>query len=128
MIYVFKTKLNINKNVSVCFLPVIGLGRFMTKQIIALLGIKKSFKLRYFNKDMMYELRKLENEINYKNIELETKRKVYLSIRVNKGILSYKGFRHNNGLPMRGQRTHTNAKTQAKLYRIRETYFSKKGL
>jgi small subunit ribosomal protein S13 len=126
--YVFKTKLNVNKNISVCFLPVIGLGRYTSKQIVAILGINKTFKLKSFNKDMMFELRKLENDNKYNNIELETKRKIYLSIRINKEISSYKGFRHNNGLPVRGQRTHTNASTPAKLYRIRETYFSEKGM
>jgi ribosomal protein S13 len=74
-------------------------------------GINNRLNLQYY-----------KDKINYKFQEFDSKKKKksdYKYIEFYKNINSYKGTRHKKSLPVRGQRTHTNAKTNKKKYKTK---------
>lgn len=116
--YFFKVKLDSNNSVVSAFKKVYGIGNYKTKKIIALLGVNPSVKLQEIEQT---QLNQLERYFDYDimNLEMELYRKEYYNIKRLIDVGSYKGFCHKNGLPVYGQRTHTNAKTQKALYKKR---------
>jgi small subunit ribosomal protein S13 len=116
--YFLKVKLDLNKSVSSVFRNIYGLGLYKTKKIIAMLGVRNNVNIKHIKEEQLLFLEKfLENDIA--NLEMELYRKEYYNIKKLIDVGCYRGFCHKNGLPVYGQRTHTNYKTQKKLYKKR---------
>jgi small subunit ribosomal protein S13 len=116
--YFLKVKLDTNKSVLSAFRSVYGLGLYKTKKIIAILGVRNHINIKEIKNEQLSLLEKfLENDLI--NLEMELYRKEYYNIKKLIDVGCYRGFCHKNGLPVYGQRTHTNYKTQKKLYKKR---------
>ena len=113
MIYIFDTELLENKFMYNALKQIYGINKKKSKFICNKLGFSKNFKVKNLSKDQIAELLKLIDILNL-TITSDLKKLKILSIKNHISIKSYKGFRRNQGLPIRGQRTHTNAKTARK--------------
>lgn len=89
---------------------IFGLGRTRSRQTLAATGVEPSTRVRDLSED---EVRRLRDfiEASYK-IEGDLRREIQTNIKRKVEIGSYQGIRHRRGLPVRGQRTHTNARTR----------------
>lgn len=89
---------------------IFGIGRSRAQEILDELGIDRSTKVKDWTDDQVSELRqKIDSE--YK-VEGALRTEVSQNIRRLIEIGSYRGTRHRKGLPVRGQRTQTNARTR----------------
>ena len=86
-----------------------GIGRTRARKICDACGIPYDKKVRDLT-DADQE--KLRDQINQYSIEGDLRRENTMSIKRLMDIGSYRGFRHRRGLPVRGQRTRTNARTR----------------
>lgn len=113
MSYILGTNLKDNKKLLHELLSIRGLGRLASKQILSNFGWNPSLRVKTLTQTQITELIVYINQNYYVTSELhqqilrDIKRKVKMG--------SYKGIRHIRKLPVRGQRTKTNAKTVAKL-------------
>ena len=100
----------LNKRVEIGLTYIYGVGRSTSNQLLAQLGISPDTYVRQLTDD---EVAKLRDAIegNFK-IEGDLRREVQADIRRKIEIGSYQGRRHRMGLPVRGQRTKTNARTR----------------
>lgn len=89
---------------------IFGIGRSTAGKILDQLGIDHNAKVQDWTDDQVSELRKLIDE-EFK-VEGALRSEVNGSIRRLIEIGSYRGVRHRRGLPVRGQRTQTNARTR----------------
>ncbi len=88
---------------------IFGIGRTRARQICETTGIAYSKKV----KDLTdADLEKLRDQIAVFTIEGDLRRETTMNIKRLMDIGCYRGFRHRRGLPMRGQRTRTNARTR----------------
>ncbi len=89
---------------------IFGLGRTRARQTLVATGVDPSTRVRDLSED---EVRRLRDfiEASYK-IEGDLRREIQTNIKRKVEIGSYQGIRHRRGLPVRGQRTHTNARTR----------------
>lgn len=87
-----------------------GIGPTKAKEILARIGVSEETKVQEWNDDNIAEIaRLLQGE--YK-VEGELRSEVQLNIKRLMDIGCYRGLRHRRGLPVRGQRTQTNARTR----------------
>lgn len=113
MIYIFDTELIENKLVFNALKQIYGIGKKRSDFICKKLGVSKNLKVKNLSKDQVTELLKLIDSLNL-TLASDLKKLKFLSIKNLILIKSYRGFRRNQGLPLRGQRTHTNSKTARK--------------
>jgi small subunit ribosomal protein S13 len=113
MLYVLNTNLNNRKKLIIALTDIFGLGKKSSQQICDLLGVSKDRRLKQLSGLKLEQLTQLVNE-NY-TISGEMKRSTLKNIQRLIKIASYRGFRHAEGLPVRGQRTHGNSRTRRKL-------------
>jgi small subunit ribosomal protein S13 len=100
---------NSNKNIFSSIKPVHGINFKNFKKIILLNGLSNIEKVNKINLDFFTLLK---SQVNFfYNLE---ENKIFNNINKKKKIKNYSGMRHILKLPVRGQRTHTNAKTQKK--------------
>lgn len=113
MVYFLNTNLNTRKKVYVALTKIYGLGKYQCSQICDELGISPEKRIKQLTQ---IELEKLNNFItqNYV-IGIDIKRAVLQNVQRLIKIGTYRGFRHIEGLPVRGQKTHGNSKTARKL-------------
>jgi small subunit ribosomal protein S13 len=98
------------KRVEIALTYIYGIGRSMSKKILAETGVNPDTRVRDLTED---EVNRLRSYID-KNLTVEgdLRREVALNIKRLIEIGSYRGIRHRRGLPVRGQRTKTNARTR----------------
>ena len=89
---------------------IFGVGQGRAEQICAALGIDESTKIRDLTDDEVVRIRHFIDS-NY-SVEGDLRREVSQNIKRKVEIGCYQGIRHRRGLPVRGQRTHTNARTR----------------
>ena len=89
---------------------VFGIGRTTASKICEATGIDESTRTRDLTDEEVNKIRAYIDE-NVK-VEGDLKREVQQDIKRKMEIGSYQGLRHRKGLPVRGQRTHTNARTR----------------
>ena len=89
---------------------VFGIGRTTAEQICEATGIDESTRTRDLTDEEINKIRAYIDQ-NVK-VEGDLKREVQQDIKRKMEIGSYQGLRHRKGLPVRGQRTHTNARTR----------------
>ncbi len=86
-----------------------GIGRTRAQKICATAGINTSAKIKDLNDS---EMEKLRDEVGKVTVEGDLRREVSMNIKRLMDLGCYRGVRHRRGLPVRGQRTRTNARTR----------------
>jgi small subunit ribosomal protein S13 len=99
-----------DKRLEVALTYVYGIGRTRAAQMLQATGISPDLRVKDMSDDQLSLLRDYI-EANFK-VEGDLRREVTADIRRKIEIQSYQGTRHRKGLPVRGQRTHTNARTR----------------
>jgi small subunit ribosomal protein S13 len=99
-----------DKRMEVALTYIFGMGRTRAAETLARTGISPDLRVRDASDDDLLKLREWI-EANYK-IEGDLRREVAADIRRKVEIGCYQGVRHRRGLPVHGQRTHTNARTR----------------
>ena len=97
------------KNIWIALTSIYGIGRNLSKDICTNAKIDMSKKAKDLTDD---EIASLRNEIDKHLVEGDLRREVSLNIKTKMEINSYQGTRHKKGLPVRGQRTRSNARTR----------------
>ena len=98
------------KRVEIALTYIYGIGRSSANEILAKTGINPDTRAKDLTED---EVAKLRDEIeNSYTVEGDLRREVGLNIKRMQEINCYRGIRHRKGLPVRGQRTKTNARTR----------------
>ena len=98
------------KRVEIALTYIYGIGRKSSNDILAKTGIDPDKRAKDLTED---EIAKLRDEIeNSYTVEGDLRRDVALNIKRMVEINCYRGIRHRKGLPVRGQRTKTNARTR----------------
>ncbi len=99
-----------DKRGEVALTYIYGIGRSSARRILGRAGVDLNHRVKNWTDDEIARVRGvLERE--YK-VEGDLRREVSVSIKRLMDISAYRGVRHRKGLPVRGQRTHTNARTR----------------
>jgi small subunit ribosomal protein S13 len=99
-----------DKRVEVALTYIYGIGRTSAQQVLKATGVSPDLRVHQLGDEELVKLRD-EIEANYQT-EGDLRREVQADIRRKIEIGSYQGRRHRQGLPVRGQRTKTNARTR----------------
>ena len=113
MAYIFESELPQNKSVLFALVFIFGIGKFQANLFCNKLGLAKNFKVKNLSKEQITKLIK-SIELSNLIIGIDLKKLRLLKTKKLLSIKSYKGLRRKRGLPVRGQRTHTNARTSRK--------------
>jgi len=97
------------KHAEIGLTAIFGIGRTRARQICEACGIAYSKKIKELSDA---ELEKVREAVNTLTIEGDLRRETTMNIKRLMDIGCYRGFRHRRGLPVRGQRTKTNARTR----------------
>ena len=98
------------KRIEIALTYIYGIGRAQANKILAATGINPDTRAKDLTEE---EIAKLRDEIeNNHMVEGDLRREVNLNIKRLIEINCYRGMRHRKGLPVRGQRTKTNARTR----------------
>jgi small subunit ribosomal protein S13 len=97
----------LNKRVEVGLTYVFGVGRSTAREIVKKAGIDPNTHVKDLTED---EVVKLRDAVEAKDVEGDLRRERSQNIKRLQEIGSYRGLRHRRGLPVRGQRTKTNAR------------------
>lgn len=97
-----------NKRAEIGLTYIYGIGRTRAKGILATAGVEEGIKIRDLSEDEILRLQRVLQEEG--RVEGDLRREVAMNIKRLIEIGSYRGIRHRRGLPVRGQRTHTNAR------------------
>ena len=101
--------LPLNKRVETALMYIYGIGLSRSQQILSKAGVSPDIRVKDLTEDEVSRIRKVIQEEG--NVEGDLRKKIQMDIRRLIDIGSYRGIRHRTGLPVRGQRTHTNART-----------------
>ncbi len=110
MLYLLETNLSEQKSVFFALTKVYGIGKSTAFLICKKLGFAFNFKIKNLSTSQIYQISKLMDSLSF-IIANDLKRSSLLSKQRLILIKSYRGLRKKQGFPVRGQRTHTNAKT-----------------
>lgn len=99
-----------DKRVEIGLTYIFGIGRRTSNDILAAAGINPDTRVKDLTEEEINSLRKVI-DASY-NVEGDLRREVSLNIKRLKEIRCYRGIRHIKGLPVRGQKTKTNARTR----------------
>ena len=98
-----------HQHAEIALTAIYGIGRSRAQAILAAAGVQGSRKIKDLNDS---ELEKIRENIAKFTVEGDLRREVQMSIKRLIDLNSYRGSRHRKGLPVRGQRTRTNARTR----------------
>ena len=113
MLYVLETKLPENKSVVFALTKVYGIGEKTAYLICKKLGFSTNLKTKDLTQEQVEEIVQLVDSLDL-TLNNELKKLRALNLKTLISIKSYRGLRRVRGLPVRGQRTHTNAKSSRK--------------
>lgn len=98
-----------NQHAEIGLTAIYGIGRPRAREILEAVGVEKTKKV----KDLTdAELERIRDAISKLTVEGDLRREIQLSIKRLIDLGTYRGMRHRRGLPVRGQRTRTNARTR----------------
>ncbi|MEK6708881.1 MAG: 30S ribosomal protein S13 [Pseudomonadota bacterium] len=98
-----------HQHAEIALTSIYGIGRTRARQICAAIGISGSTKIKDIT-DVQME--KLRDRVAKFTVEGDLRREVSMNIKRLMDLGCYRGLRHRRGLPVRGQRTRTNARTR----------------
>ena len=99
-----------NKRVTISLRYIYGIGPHQAKLICDKVGISEDRRVADLSEDEIFRIREVIDQ-EYK-VEGDLRREVAMNIKRVMDLGCYRGLRHRKGLPVRGQRTHTNARTR----------------
>ena len=99
-----------NKRVEIALTYIHGIGRTKAKEITGKLGISPERRVQDLSDQEVLQIREAI-DAGY-TVEGDLRREVAMNIKRLMDLACYRGLRHRKGLPVRGQRTHTNARTR----------------
>lgn len=99
-----------NKRVEIGLTYIYGIGRTRAKTVLARAKVDEGIKVKDLSEDEVLRLQRVLQEEG--GVEGDLRKEVAMNIKRLIEIGSYRGIRHRRGLPVRGQRTHTNARTR----------------
>ncbi|MFB9886595.1 30S ribosomal protein S13 [Balneatrix alpica] len=98
-----------NKHAVISLTYIYGIGRTTAQQLCASIGIEQSTKIADLSEETLDVLR---GEVAKLAVEGDLRREISMNIKRLMDLGCYRGLRHRRGLPVRGQRTKTNARTR----------------
>ncbi|MGJ0514393.1 MAG: 30S ribosomal protein S13 [Methylomicrobium sp.] len=98
-----------HKHAEISLTAIYGIGRKTAQNICVEAGITPSVKIKELSEEQLDTLR---NIISKMTVEGDLRREVSMNIKRLMDLGCYRGIRHRRGLPLRGQRTRTNARTR----------------
>jgi len=98
-----------NQHAEIGLTAIYGIGRARARDILDNVGVAYTKKIKELNDA---ELERIREAIGAITVEGDLRREVQLSIKRLIDLGTYRGMRHRRGLPVRGQRTRTNARTR----------------
>ncbi|MCC5793597.1 MAG: 30S ribosomal protein S13 [Chromatiales bacterium] len=98
-----------NKHVVIALTHIFGVGRTRAAELCEAAGIQQDVKVRDLTEP---EVERLRTEVARFPVEGDLRREISMNIKRLMDLGCYRGIRHRRGLPMRGQRTRTNARTR----------------
>lgn len=99
-----------NERVEIGLTRIFGIGRSVSKRILKETGIKPNVRVKELKDDDIVKIRTvIDRECR---VEGDLRREIAMNVKRHMDIGSYRGMRHRSGLPVRGQRTKTNARTR----------------
>jgi small subunit ribosomal protein S13 len=101
--------LPVHKHAWIGLQSVYGIGRSRSKKLCIDAGVNPATKIKDLTEA---EVEKLRHEVARYTVEGDLRREVAISVKRLMDLGCYRGLRHRRGLPMRGQRTRTNARTR----------------
>ena len=101
--------LPVQKHCDIALTSIYGIGRPTAKKICAAAGVNHESKLKDLSEEAIEKIREV---VATYRVEGELRREVSMSIKRLVDLGCYRGVRHRKGLPVRGQRTRTNARTR----------------
>lgn len=99
----------VQKHVEIALTSIYGIGRQTSQKICDAAQVARNRKVKDLSED---EVEKLRREVAKVTVEGDLRRQVTMSIKRLMDLGCYRGLRHRRGLPVRGQRTKTNARTR----------------
>jgi len=99
----------VQKHTEIALTAIFGIGRTRSREICAATGVSPSAKIKDLTED---EIEKLRAEVAKFQVEGDLRREISMNIKRLMDLGTYRGIRHRRGLPLRGQRTKTNARTR----------------
>ena len=100
----------LNKRVEISLTYIYGIGRSRSVNLLKKAGVDGNVRVKDLSEENVTKIRRVIDEEG--RVEGELRNDVQMNIKRLIEIGSYRGFRHRRGLPSRGQRTHTNARTR----------------
>ncbi len=110
MAHISGVELPREKRIVIGLTYIYGIGKSTAEQILAKLGIDENIKVKDLNVEQEKQLREIIIDDYVVEGDLRTQKA--MDIKRLMEINCYRGIRHKSGLPVRGQRTHTNARTR----------------
>jgi small subunit ribosomal protein S13 len=98
-----------NKAMKIALRAIYGVGPKVSSDVLAKVGIDPEKSSNDITEE---EVQQIRTALEDYNVEGDLRREVALNIKRLKDLGCYRGIRHRKGLPVRGQRTHTNARTR----------------
>ena len=98
------------KRVEIALTYIYGIGNTTPKKIVALAGVNPVTRTKDLTDDEVRKIRETIEQVT--KVEGDLRREISLNIKRLMDLGCYRGLRHRKGLPVRGQRTHTNARTR----------------
>jgi small subunit ribosomal protein S13 len=98
-----------HKHTEIALTAIFGIGRSRAQKICDAAGVARSVKVKDLTES---DMEKLREEVGRFIVEGDLRREVTMSIKRLMDLGCYRGVRHRRGLPVRGQRTRTNARTR----------------
>ena len=98
-----------HKHAEIALTAIYGIGRSRAQKVCDAAGIVRSVKIKDLTES---DMEKLRDEVARFVVEGDLRREVTMNIKRLMDLGCYRGVRHRRGLPMRGQRTRTNARTR----------------
>ncbi len=99
----------VHKHAEIALTAIYGIGRPRAQKICADAGVEPSAKIKDLNEDQIENLR---NEVSKFTVEGDLRREINMNIKRLMDLGCFRGIRHRRNLPLRGQRTKTNARTR----------------
>ena len=98
-----------DKRVVISLTYIYGVGPAIAKKVLATLNISEDIRVKNLSEEQLTAIR---GEINKIKVEGDLRREISMNIKRLQEIGCYRGIRHRKGLPVRGQKTKTNARTR----------------
>lgn len=99
-----------NKRIEVGLTYIFGIGKARSLDLLGKAGVDRAIKVKDLTEEQVSNIRKILDQEG--KVEGDLKKEINMNIKRLMDIGSYRGMRHRRGLPTRGQRTHTNARTR----------------